>query len=86
MDIWMLLCMFFVASAQFEYAMQLTISFGKMKKNGTRAGKEGKTKVEEKCRKIDRYALKIFLGVYILTVGAYIYKMSGKPEAKMRQY
>ena len=78
MDIWMLLSMLFVASAQFEYAVQLKIRFGKTNKIGTRAGKEGGAKAEEKCRIIDRRALKVFLGAYILTVGAYIYKMSGK--------
>ena len=79
MDIWMLLSMLFVASAQFEYAMQLKIRFGKINKISSSSGKEGNAKAEEKCRKIDRCALKAFLGVYILTVGAYIYKMSSQP-------
>ena len=76
LDIWILICMIFVAAAKFEYAVQLKIRYGNMSKIGTRIGKEGKTRAEEKCRKIDGYALKIFLVVYILTVGAYFYKMT----------
>ena len=71
----MLLCMIFVAAAQFEYAVQLKIRFGNIRKIAANVGKEDKTRAEEKGRKIDRYALKIFLVAYILTVGAYFYKM-----------
>ena len=71
----MLICMIFVAAAQFEYAVQLKIRFGNMSKIGTSVGREEKIRAEEKCRKIDRDALKIFFIAYMLTVGGYFYKM-----------
>ena len=78
LDIWMLICMIFVAAAQFEYAVQLKIRFGNMTKTGTNVGKGGNTRAEEKCRKVDSYALKIFLVAYIIIVGGYFYNMSIK--------
>ena len=72
MDVWMLVCMLFVASAQFEYAVQLKIRFGKRNKIGSGGQKE------ERCRKIDRHALFIFMGTYIVIVGAYFYNLYSK--------
>ena len=69
MDIWMFICKIFVGLAIFEYAVQLKIRFGAISKINTDGDKDKKTKTEEKCRKIDRHALRIFLGLYILTVG-----------------
>ena len=60
--------------AIFEYAVQLKIRFGARSKIGSARDRERKTKIEEKCRKIDHYALMIFLGIYILTVWLYFYK------------
>ena len=83
MDIWMLICMGFVASAQFEYAMLLNIRFGKL--NGIRNAGEKLRKAEEasegKCRKIDWFAMRIFLVVYILTVGSYFYNVCSKSSS-----
>ena len=71
LDIWMLICMIFVAAAQFEYAMQLKIHFGDMSQISDSIVQEKKKSARGKCRKVDRYALKIFLAAYILTVGSY---------------
>ena len=76
MDIWMLICMLFVAMAQIEYAVQLKMRFRKMSKISTDIGKGDKIRAEERCNKIDRYALVMFIVAYIMTVGTYIYKMS----------
>ena len=73
MDVWMLVCMLFVASAQFEYAVQLKIRFGK---GNNKIGKCGQK--EGKCRKMDRNALFIFLGTYTVTVGTYFYNLYSK--------
>ena len=71
MDIWMFICMIFVGLAKFEYAMQLKIRFGAISKINVDEDKKRKNTAEEKCRKIDNYALRIFLGLYVLTVGLY---------------
>ena len=76
LDVWMLICMMFVAAAQFEYAVQLKVRFGNMSKIGSDVSQEGETRSERKCRKVDNYALKVFLLAYILTVGAYFYKVA----------
>ena len=71
MDMWLLLCMMFVALAAFEYTIMLSIRFGKGKKQGAKGGVvENK---ERKCNKIDRLSLRMFLGIYIITVGSYFY-------------
>ena len=78
MDVWMFICMLFVAMAKFEYALQLKIRFGTLNKISSNKGKEGNEKTEEKCRRIDKYALRIFLSIYILTLGVYFYNLSCK--------
>ena len=70
--------MMFVSAAQFEYAVQLRIRFGKITKIGANVSKDGRTKAEEKCRKIDNCALKIFMVAYMLIVAGYFYNMSTK--------
>ena len=78
MDIWLLLCMLFVALATFEYAVMLAIRFGKAKKIHAKMGtKENK---EEKCNKMDRISLGIFMGMYILTVGSYFYTVTSRSK------
>ena len=72
----MFICMLYVALAKFEYAMQLKIRFGTLNKMNIEDKKKSDAKVEGKCRKIDCYALRIFLGVYMLTVGIYFYNLS----------
>ena len=64
MDIWLLLCMLFVALTILEYAVMLAIRFGKQKR-------DARENQEDKCNYIDRLALWIVMGIYILTVGAY---------------
>ena len=65
MDIWMLICVLFVATATLEYASLLAIKFVIKGMN--------QQKVEIRCCKIDRYAMLIFIGAYALTFGAYFY-------------
>ena len=76
LDVWMLICMMFVAAAQFEYAVQLKVRFGNMSKIGSDVSQEGETLSERKCRKVDNYALKVFLLAYVLTAAAYFYKVA----------
>ena len=69
MDIWLLLCMMFVAFATFEYALLLAIRFGKGRMlNAEEIAFEDK---EDKCNKVDTTSLRLFIGTYILTVVAY---------------
>ena len=81
MDLWLLLCMLFVALALFEYAIMLTIRFGKQDKNRSAANRKG-TKddvfAEMRCRKIDRYALRVFLAAHVATMGTYFYILGSK--------
>ena len=67
MDIWLLLCMGIVLLAVAEYAMLLGMSMGK----------KGKTYTDrhDLARKIDSWAMKIFIGLYFLTVGTYFYSV-----------
>ena len=70
MDVWLLLCVLFVALATFEYAILLSIRFGKGKKRNVKASREGK---QEKCYKMDNMSLRMFVGIYILAVATYFY-------------
>ena len=75
MDIWLLICMLFVALALFEYAIMLTIRFGKQDKNRS-ANKKGTKEdiiAEMMCRRIDRFALRVFLAAHVATVSTYFY-------------
>ena len=69
MDIWLLLCMLFVALTIFEYAVMLGIRFGKQKKSD-------KANQEEICNKMDRISLWLLMGMYVLAVGFYFYTMA----------
>ena len=73
MDIWLLLCMLFVALAIFEYAVMLAIRFGKRKKNLIEKGDQENR--EELCNKVDGISLWIFMGIYFLALGSYFYIM-----------
>ena len=71
LDIWLLLSMIFVALATFEYAILLKIKFGGGGvKNNLRKEVDSKRR-DEKCRKMDHYALVVFLGAYGITVLSY---------------
>ena len=73
MDIWMFICMIFVALTKFEYAMQLKIRYGTVSKVSTPGDKESQSRTG---RKIDHFALRIFFVVYIMTVGGYFYYLN----------
>ena len=68
MDIWLLLCMTIVFLAVAEYALILRICYGT--RHGTDKKKGGKL---EMVGKMDSWAVKIFIGLYIFTVGTYLY-------------
>ena len=70
MDIWLLLCMLFVTLATFEYALLIAIRFNKGRKIVDRMWDATESKVE-KCNKIDRVSLIVFVGTYIGTVLMY---------------
>ena len=69
MDIWLLLCMGFVFLALAEYAVILGIRFNQKRALDEKCEKYLKLR----CGNIDCWALKIFIGLYILVVGAYFY-------------
>ena len=64
MNVWLLVCMMFVTLVTFEYAILLAIRFGK----GNKIIVKGR-----KCSQIDKISLRISVGLYVLTVGAYFY-------------
>ena len=71
MDIWLLLSMMFVASAIFEYAVLLAIRFGNNWKINEQ--KNAQKKKEQKCYKVDRISLKMFIGTYIFAAVTYFF-------------
>ena len=72
MDIWLLLCMAFVLLALAEYAVILGLRFNN-KKNKIHDDKNAEEAIKHRCRMIDSWALKIFAGLDMLTVGTYFY-------------
>ena len=69
----MIQCIVFVASALFEYAVLVTIRFGKQNKvNDSIIGIDDETEAVGRCRKIDRYALRAFIVLYTLVICGYI--------------
>ena len=71
MDIWLLICLLFVALVTLEYAILLAARFGKGRRiHVTKVAKESK---ENECNKMDRISLKLFMGIYALTMGSYFY-------------
>ena len=65
--------MLHVAMAMFEYAILLTIKFGKQDQMSNERDHGEEKNALKKCRKIDFYALRAFIATYLLTVGAYFY-------------
>ena len=55
MNVWLLVCMMFVASVTFEYAILLAIRFGKGNKITAKGGAENKG---GKCGKVDKISLR----------------------------
>ena len=74
---WLLWCMFIVALAMIEYAILLKIRYSQLKKLDVQMQSidktSGKTKREEKCKKIDKYAMVFFTFINIMTIGTYLY-------------
>merc|ERR1711879_896137 len=73
MDVWLLLCKLFVALALLEYSVLLAILFGKQSKIAADGmmGNKNHVLAETKCHKIDRYALRAFLALFVFTMGTY---------------
>ena len=73
---WLLWCMFIVALAMIEYAILLKIRYSQLKKLDVQMQSmdktSGKTKQEEKCKKIDKYAMVFFIFINIMTIGTYL--------------
>ena len=76
LDIWLLQCMLFVGLTIFEYALCLAIRFGKQNQIGAEKRSIYYMKSEDKCRGIDRYALRVFIGVYVMSVATYFYALN----------
>ena len=75
MDAWLLMCMLTVGLAIFEYSVCLATLFGKQWKNKINP-KDHETAAALTCRKIDRYALRVFLLAYNMCVVAYFYLLA----------
>ena len=73
MDSWLLLCQLFVALATFEYAVLLGVKFGRQDKARVGEKNHCQKMADEKCRKIDRYALRLFFGLHTLAVAVYFF-------------
>ena len=75
LDIWLLMCLLFVALATFEYATLLAITFWITNKIGPMEGVvDGKDKI---CQNIDRIALTMFSIIYVLSVISYFTALLG---------
>ena len=57
----------------FEYAILLQIKYGTQSKESAEKQEEDNNALTKKCRKIDFYALRVFIACYILTVVSYFY-------------
>ena len=71
LDIWFNICIIIVTTAMFEYATLLHIKYGVQSKVVAKKDNEEEIKALKKCRKIDYYALRIFIVTYFPTVVAY---------------
>ena len=78
LDTWMLLSMVFVGLATFEFAICLSIRFGKQVKISSIDRGSYYKEAEDRCRKIDRFALRIFMVTYALSVSTYHYNLYTK--------
>ena len=68
----MLTCIIFVASALFEDAILVTIRVGKQNKvHGSTIGIDDEATVVGRCRKIDLYAMRVFLVLHAAVICAY---------------
>ena len=69
----MLLCITFVELAMLEYAYLLKLKFGQKQKINPLKKECDDQKKDERCRRIDRYAMIIFSIAYGLAVYSYFY-------------
>ena len=67
--------MAFVGLALFEYAVCLAIRFGKQNQIGAEKLVKYYRKAEDRCRAIDRHALRAFIGVYAVSMATYFYAL-----------
>ena len=63
----------FVATATFEYAMLLLIRYGKRLKLDVGKMVKKHDKADAIVEKVDHYALRAFMGIYVLIDGIYFY-------------
>ena len=73
MDVWLILCMYCVGMATFEYGFLLAIRFGGKNEVGQDKKDNHKKSTEERCNRIDHYALGVFMTVFALKIGTYSY-------------
>ena len=71
LDAWFLICMLFVAMAMFEYAILLSIKFGKQNRITAEKSPGEEKQEQEKCRIIDLYVLRAFIVAHVLTICTY---------------
>ena len=70
MDFWLLLCQLFVALATLEYAVLLAMKFGRQNLVGNK-NHHHQSAADEKCRRLDRYSLRLFFAIHSLSVAIY---------------
>ena len=73
MDIWLLMCMAIVMLAIAEYAVILGFRFGRQKNKIKSKNLEDEEAIKQRCKRIDSWALKIFIGMDVLTMVTYFY-------------
>ena len=75
MDAWLLMCMLTVGLAIFEYGVCLATMFGKQRKIKISTKDQDTVAAAQKlrCYKIDRYALRLFVVGFNMSVGTYFY-------------
>ena len=56
-----------------EYAVILGIRFGRQKNKIKAQNMEDEEAIIQRCKRIDAWALKIFIGMDVLTMGTYFY-------------
>ena len=71
MDFWLILCQLFVGLATLEYAVLLGIKFGRHNRVGNKNHHHQQSTVDEKCRRIDHYSLRLFFAIHSLSVTIY---------------
>ena len=73
MHMWLLWSQFIVALAMLEYAILLTIRYGKLSKVDVNGEGMDKAKREKKCKKIDKLAMIFFVFMNTMMIGTYLH-------------